>query len=121
MRKITRAGVARRLSRYRVELADVISGERSLRRSGTASEVDFANWLARGGGRKSAGFPDTWRNQSVIPFAAPSRVGVLLHVFYPDLVDEIVSQLGNIPVDFDLVVTNSTGAPLTIEIGRAHV
>lgn len=118
MRKITRAGVERRLSRYRVELADIISGERSLRRTGTASEVDFANWLARGGGRKSAGFPDVWRNHSGIPFAAPSRVGVLFHVYFADLVEEIVAQLVNIPVDFDLVVTNSSGEVLEIDTSK---
>lgn len=114
MRKITRAGVQRRLSRYRTELANYISGN-SPRRLDESSEIDFAGWLARGGGRKSAAFPDVWRNLDTVPFSSPSRVGVLLHVYFVDLVPEILTELDAIPVDFDLIVTNSSGREVSID------
>ncbi len=38
-----------------------------------------------------------------------------MHVFYPELVPELVAQLHSIPVPFDLIVTNSSGRSLTIE------
>jgi len=117
MRKITRAGVQRRLSRYRTELATYISGDRP-RRLDESSEVDFAGWLARGGGRKSAAFPDVWRNLDAVPFEASARVGVLLHVYFVDLVPEILEQLDSIPVEFDLIVTNSSGREVSIDASR---
>ena len=50
--------------------------------------------------------------RSDIPFADPARVGVAMHVFFPELVDELIEQLGNIPVPFDLIITNSSGTEL---------
>jgi lipopolysaccharide biosynthesis protein len=37
--------------------------------------------------------------------AKAPKVAVLAHVFYDDLVDEIIGYIGNIPVDFDILVT----------------
>lgn len=34
-----------------------------------------------------------------------AKVAILVHVFYDDLVDEIVKYISNIPVDFDILVT----------------
>jgi len=41
-----------------------------------------------------------------------------VHVYYPELWDELVSQLGVVPVDVDLLVTNASGTPLTYDAGR---
>jgi rhamnosyltransferase len=38
----------------------------------------------------------------------PPRIGVLAHIFYEDMVDEIMASLGNIPVPYDLIVTTTT-------------
>jgi lipopolysaccharide biosynthesis protein len=79
----------------------------------TNSPADFDAWVERGTGR-SRGYPDAWRDLDV-PVASPERVGVVFHVYYGELVDEVVEQLRSIPVDFDLIVTNSSGAPLAID------
>ena len=76
--------------------------------------ADFATWVDRTAGRRSAGFPDVWRSTDVLDRAPATRVAVLLHVFYPELVAEILQQLSAVPVPFDLVVTNAPGAPLDL-------
>ncbi len=38
----------------------------------------------------------------------PLRLAVLAHLYYEDMVDEIMEHLGRIPVDYDLYVTTST-------------
>jgi lipopolysaccharide biosynthesis protein len=37
--------------------------------------------------------------------AKPPKVAVLAHIFYSDLVDEIISYINNITVDFDILIT----------------
>lgn len=71
--------------------------------------------MARGGGRKSAAFPDVWRTVDDLPFAEPSRVGVVFHVYFADLLPEILVELDAIPVEFDLIITNSSGTTLSID------
>jgi lipopolysaccharide biosynthesis protein len=83
----------------------------------TDSPADFAAWVERGIGR-SGGFPDDWRVRLDLPVSSPARVGVVLHVHYPELVDEIVEQLRSIPVRFDLIVTNSSGQPIGLDRSR---
>lgn len=36
------------------------------------------------------------------------RIAVIAHIFYEDMVDEIMTSLGNIPIAYDLVVTTTT-------------
>lgn len=84
----------------------------------TGSPADFAAWVERGQGRRSAGYPDAWRTRSDIPIASPSRIGVVLHVYFADLLAEILDQLTAIPVPFDLIVTNASGSALAIEPDR---
>jgi lipopolysaccharide biosynthesis protein len=38
---------------------------------------------------------------------SPPRIAVVLHVFYADLIDEIIQDLRNIPEDFDLLITTT--------------
>ncbi len=82
------------------------------------SPANFAAWIDRGAGRQVAGFPDVWRNRLDLPFASPARVAVVFHVYFLELLDEILDQLSAIPVGFDLIVTNASGTPLAIEPGR---
>jgi lipopolysaccharide biosynthesis protein len=69
------------------------------------SKVDFDDWTERGSGRRAAGFPDNWRRLISTPLPEPARVAVVMHVHYYELVDQLVSALGAIPVPFDLFVT----------------
>jgi lipopolysaccharide biosynthesis protein len=119
MRRITVAGVKRRISRYR---ATAVSAKRELeewrRRRGEHAAVDFIDWVERRLDRGSAGHPDVWRTRQDARFTEPSRVGVLLHAFYPELVQELVDQLAAIPVEFDLIITNATKTDLTIRTGQ---
>jgi lipopolysaccharide biosynthesis protein len=116
MRRITRAGIKSRISRYR---SIVVSQKRAAvewrRRRGPHAAVDFEDWVERRLSRNAAGFPDIWRSRTDLPFAEPSRIAVLLHAFYVELVPELLSELAAIPVEFDLIVTNSTGGPLKLD------
>lgn len=47
---------------------------------------------------------DGWR-----PEVAP-RIAVVAHVYYEDMVDEIMGYVRNIPVDYDLIVTTTSTA-----------
>ncbi len=53
-----------------------------------------------------------------MPIANPARVGVVVHVFFPELLDDIVGRLAAIPVPFDLIVTNASGATIRIDKRR---
>jgi lipopolysaccharide biosynthesis protein len=115
MRRITIAGIRRRASRAR---AILLSSKAAFvawnRRRGPHAAVDFEDWVERRLDRGAAGFPEVWRVQ-IEPFAQPSRVGVLLHAFYPELVAELIGELAAIPVEFDVIVTNATGAALRVD------
>ena len=127
-RPMTRARVRRFLSRARASLrtrahhlalAFKIPGRQA---RGPAlppgSPASFAAWLQRGAGRHSSVFPDSWRSRDDLPLASPARVGVVLHVYYADLLNEILEHLAVIPVSFDLIVTNASGAHLEIDRSR---
>lgn len=81
----------------------------------SGSPADFASWIERGMGIRSGGYPAAWTTRTDLPIALPSRVAVVVHVFYPELLDEIVGRLPAIPVTFDLIVTNASGAPITLD------
>jgi lipopolysaccharide biosynthesis protein len=74
--------------------------------------------VERGAGRRQAGYPDAWRAREDLALSSGSRVAVVLHVFYAELLDEIVQSLAAIPVAFDLIVTNASGLPVEIDRGR---
>lgn len=115
MRKITAAGVRRRAYRYsrvaRTTLAQFIE-DGTLPGRRNAAAVDFTEWLRRGAGRRSSGHPDTWRIDPQLPLTDPSTVAVVVHVFYPELVDDLLAHLAAFPVGFDLIVTNASGTPV---------
>jgi lipopolysaccharide biosynthesis protein len=76
--------------------------------------ASFTAWVRRGGAGRPALFPAAWRAGAGVTTADPSRVAVLLHVHFPELVDEILAQVALIPVPVDLIVTNSSGTELTL-------
>ena len=111
LRRITKEGVKRRLIRGRQLAGDLIAGRRRV--AETAQEgCHFGSWLHRYDGVNFVGFPAKWR-VDYPPFSHPAPIGVHLHVYYDELVPEIVSQLQNIRVPFDVIVTNASSAALT--------
>ena len=119
MRRVTRAAVQRRISRGKaVAVSQMVSVQQQWRRRGPRVPVDFERWLARRSGRKTAEFPDSWRVRADLKFAEPSRVGVLVHVYYAELIAELLTELEALPVGFDLIVTNASEHPITIDGSR---
>jgi lipopolysaccharide biosynthesis protein len=116
MRRITRAGIRHRASRARaVAVSQVRAAQAQWQRRGPRAPVDFERWLERRTGRKTAEFPDEWRVREDLKFEHPSRVGVLIHVFYAELLPELLTALRDMPVDFDLIITNASQLPLHVE------
>jgi lipopolysaccharide biosynthesis protein len=121
------AAVRRRLSRYRAAIAP----RRRLRRifgrpemsvigpiAAPASPADFGMWLNRIGGRNVAGHPEGWKLRTDLPLESPSRVAAVVHVYYANLLPEILRNLESIPVEFDLFVTNASGRAVSIDPDR---
>jgi len=117
VRRITRAGVRRRISRVRSRAAEVLAGGRPTGQTSTPHGAEFAAWVERRQNR-GAGFPEWWRALAGVPFAEPSCVCVLVHVYYPELLEELVGATAAIPVDFDLIVTNASGKDISESINR---
>ena len=84
----------------------------------SGSPADFAGWIERGRGIHSGGYPAAWAKRGDIPIAHPMRIAAVVHVYYPDLLDEIVRQLAAIPVPFDLIATNASDSRITIDASR---
>ncbi|NCD20428.1 MAG: glycosyl transferase family 2, partial [Actinobacteria bacterium] len=120
MKKITVPAVKRRLARYRqgarAALIERLEGGGHLE-----APVDFRAWLKRRAGRKASGFPDAWRVDPQLEISEPAKVAVLLHVFFPELVPEILARLGNIPVAYDLFITNASGEDVRVPPGIANM
>lgn len=89
-----------------------------------AHPASFTKWLARNEARPVAEFPFQWRMDERLqaPNFSPARVAVVVHVFYLELVDDLVHHLRHIPVPFDVYVTNASGVKLADErflVGQA--
>lgn len=110
IRRVTKEGLKRKIIRGREVLGDAIAGRR---RSANASgiPVGFEHWVSRNEGAVFVGFPAKWR-VDFPPFCKPAPLGVHLHVYYTDLVDELMEQLRTITAPFDLIVTNASGQEL---------
>ena len=127
MRRITVAAVRRRGSRLRARLAPRRRVRRLLRlpeesvlgvAAAPGSPADFDRWLSRVGGRTTAGYPEAWKVREDLPIAEPARLVVVMHVYFAELVDEILRELESIPVEFDLLVTNASGLHVDLDIER---
>lgn len=127
MRRVTYAAARRRLSRYRA----VVAPRRRLRKllgrpemsvlgasSGSGSPAEFKTWLTRIGGRNVAGHPEAWSVREDLPLEAPARVVAVVHVYFTDLLPQIVAHLAHIPVAFDLLLTNASGEHVSVDPER---
>lgn len=114
MRKVTVAGAKRRVGRQFVRVAQSLGAVPAL----PGPEGFLAghhNWVSRRSNRLKADFPAQWRSR-IVPDTEPRpAVAVVLHVFYLDLLDEILQGLQHLPVDFDLLITNASGSPVAVD------
>lgn len=75
----------------------------------------FEKWSHRRQTTTSVYVPPQWRTAAKPDPDTRMRVAVVIHVYYVDLVDEIVEQLRHLPVGFDVFVTNASGEELRAE------
>ncbi|MEF3322341.1 glycoside hydrolase family 99-like domain-containing protein [Gulosibacter sp. GYB002] len=113
MRKITKSGIQRRVTAARRMIGDRIAG-RTIADGGAGFPAAYDRYLERNEGAHFVGFPSKWR-VDFPPFEKPAAIGVHLHVYYADLVGEICEQLAQIPVPFDLIVTDASGTSVTAD------
>jgi lipopolysaccharide biosynthesis protein len=113
MRRITIGGVKRRTGRVLQRAGEKLTTP-AARQVHDDFPAGFAEWSENRTNRLKALYPGEWKKQFI---AAPptSRVAVVVHVFYVDLVPQIIESLAAVPVPFDLIVTNSSGSPLELD------
>jgi lipopolysaccharide biosynthesis protein len=114
MRKITIGGVKRRTGRA-LERAGSKLATTPARVAADDFPASFATWAANRTNRLKALYPGEWKKQFTAK-PTTSRVAVLVHVYYVDLLPQIVESLAVLPVQFDLIVTNSSGTAVEIDM-----
>jgi lipopolysaccharide biosynthesis protein len=115
MRRITVAAIRRRLSRYKAAALTSVGDLRTRwHRWGPRPAVDYRDWLDRRMGRAVGGYPDVWRTRGDLRPVNPAKVAVVVHVFYPDLLAELLDQLDSVPVAYDLIVTNASNESISV-------
>ncbi len=112
MRRAARRFLHRFRSRLRRLARRAVSPGAILASLGSGSAT-FSRWMERSSERFARGYPDAWDREDM-RLDAPARLGIVLHVFYPDLLGEILRGLAAVPVAFDLIVTNASGTALDI-------
>jgi lipopolysaccharide biosynthesis protein len=72
-------------------------------------------WIARYTGKNRTAYPPAWRHQlGPLRQSTPARIAVVVHVFYEDLLGELLRELANLDAPFDLIITNATGHPINV-------
>ena len=121
MRRITVAGAKRRVGRVLNRTA-LRLGAIHPTPAPEPYAAGFFNWNQRRTSRLKADFPAQWRGALAVPRTDEPMVAVVLHVFYLDLVDELLTELAAVPIPFDLIITNATGSPLALNTsGLTHM
>jgi lipopolysaccharide biosynthesis protein len=116
MRKITIGGVKRRTGRAMLKVGDKLA-ESPAPAAPDDFPAGFSSWAYNRSSRLKALYPGEWKKQFVAE-PATSRVAVVVHVFYTDLVAQILQSLEALPVQFDLIVTNASGEQLSLDTSR---
>jgi lipopolysaccharide biosynthesis protein len=87
---------------------------RTLVQAPEASRGGPYSWNGQPTGRRLGAFPDAWRSRDDLPLTHPASIGVVLHAYYPELLPELFERLQHIPLEYDLWITNATGAPIEL-------
>lgn len=103
-----KATARRRMPGLYDNLRDRRNAARAARaRAFPGSPASFEAWLARLPDQRRQALPEAWLPDE--SRATTPRVAVVVHVFFPELLPEILESLVNIPVPFDLIMTNASG------------
>ncbi|ARJ05995.1 hypothetical protein GCM10010988_11600 [Cnuibacter physcomitrellae] len=113
MRRYTIGGAKRRSGRLLKRIGERLAETPKPKEPGTFP-ADFGRWAAGRNGRLRALYPGGWK-KLIDRTPTGARVGVVVHVYYTDLLPGIVESLAAIPVPFDLLVTNASGEPVEID------
>lgn len=76
--------------------------------------ASFALWVARRNDRLRGN--KALAQQARESATAQPRVVVVVHAYFTDLLPQLIASLRTIPVPFDLIVTNSSGSPLPLDV-----
>ena len=82
----------------------------------------FEMWSKRKQTATAPYIPPEWRLLPK-PAATTSKIGVVVHVYYPELLGQIAKELQTIPAPFDVFVTNASGTEIsaeTFKVGNAQ-
>jgi lipopolysaccharide biosynthesis protein len=74
----------------------------------------FRRWVGRRSDKLRYSSREGWTPLTRTPDSP--RLAVVVHVFYTDLVDEIVEALTTIPVPFDIIATNASGEAVDLDL-----
>lgn len=74
----------------------------------------FDRWAETRSARHDVPFSAQWREVSSWRQGRPARVGVVVHVYFAELVPQLLDAFRAIDVPFDLIVTNSSGEDLEL-------
>jgi lipopolysaccharide biosynthesis protein len=126
MRRITVRAIRGRLSRGKAgALSKLEQARHARRRRGSHSAIGYPDWLERRAGQTQVDYPVEWRGRADLQFDSPSTIAVLVHVYYPELLEQIIDRLACIPVSYDLIITNASGQPIRLSTaatpGARHV
>jgi lipopolysaccharide biosynthesis protein len=80
----------------------------------TSHQASFERWVQRRTTKLRPSVPPKWLASMQVS-DDPQHVAVVVHVHFPELLDEILTGLQSIPVPFDLIVTNSSGRDVEID------
>lgn len=112
MRRYTLAGAQRRIGRALYRVARRFGGVPSEHRLPAPHAADIAVWWRRSVKlRPRAAQVVSLQNSTGSPALA-----VVMHVHFPELVDELLERLSAIPVPFDLFVTDSSGSLTSVDV-----
>ncbi len=116
MRRITIGGVKRRTGRALRSVGERLATPPAPDRS-DEFPASFSRWSYNRSARLKAMYPGAWKKQF---FSEPTtaRIAAVVHVYYVDLLPQIVEALAAMPVPFDLIVTNASGQALEIDESR---
>lgn len=116
--KMSRVKIEQKLQFESRRALAAVRGRLDLRAMGGLDEqpCSYRRWLDRTNGRYEADFPPEWKRHDLPFVGSESRIAVVVHVYYMDLVSELAAALKNIPVPCDVYVTNATGQELAADV-----
>lgn len=76
--------------------------------------ASFVKWVERRSDKLRHDGRSAWQRETATPHSP--RIAVLMHIFFPELLPQILQHVSRIPVPFDVIATNATGGVLEIPV-----